>query len=256
MDSWLRALAWVALLFLIVPLVASTGCTFFNMHGDWRSARRDSSLQAPDPASTPEAIVQVYAARTVGWKGAFGVHTWIVVKPSHAARYTRYDVVGWGVMRGYPAIQVDRTGPDNYWFGTRPEKLADRRGPGVDAMITRIQEAVKRYPYADSYRLWPGPNSNTFVAYIGRVVPELRVDLPPTAVGKDFLPDSSVLAAAPSGTGYQVSLYGVLGVLAALEEGIELNVLGLSFGVDFNSPALRLPGLGRIGFPQGSGTEN
>ena len=81
-------------------------------------------------------------------------------------------------------------------------------------------------------------------------MPELRVDLPPTAIGKDFLPNGAVAAAAPSGTGYQVSLFGLLGVLGALEEGVELNVLGLSFGVDFNTPAVKLPGLGRIGWPQ------
>jgi hypothetical protein len=249
MNSWKRTLGWAALLVLAVPLVASSGCTLLNGPSDWRSARRDPSSQAPDPATTREAVVQVYAARTVGWKGAFGVHTWIVVKPSNAARYTRYEVVGWGVMRGYPAIQVDRTGPDNYWFGAAPEKLLDRRGPEVDALIRRIEEAVKTYPYPDSYRTWPGPNSNTFVAHIARAVPELRLDLPPTAIGKDFL-GSSIVAAAPSGTGYQLSLYGLLGVMGALEEGIELNLLGLSFGLDFNTPGVRLPGMGRIGLPQ------
>ena len=250
MPSLKRALGYAALLVLVVPLAASSGCTLLNAGTDWRSARRDSSNQAPDPAVVKEAVVQVYAARTVGWKGAFGVHTWIVVKPTGAPRYTRYEVVGWGVMRGYPAIQVNRTGPDNYWFGAAPEKLLDRRGPGVDALIERIEQAVKTYPYPDRYRTWPGPNSNTFVAHIAREVPELRLDLPPTAIGKDFLPNGSIVASAPSGTGFQASLYGLLGVTGALEEGIELNLLGLSLGLDFNTPGIRLPGLGRIGLPQ------
>jgi hypothetical protein len=218
--------------------------------GDWRNARRDSSNQAPDPRTTPEAVVQVYAARTVGWRGAVGVHTWIVVKPSGAREYTRYEVVGWGVTRGYPAIRVNQGGPDNYWFGALPEKLVERRGPEVDAWIRRIEEAVDTYPYKDSYRTWPGPNSNTFVAHVARAVPELRVDLPPTAIGKDFLPNGSMLAAAPSGTGFQVSLFGLLGLMGALEEGLELNILGLSFGLDLNSPGIKLPGLGRLGLPQ------
>ena len=250
MEAWMRVLGWTALLVLIAPLIASAGCTLLTASGDWRSARRDASDQAPHPATTREAVVQVYAARTVGWKGAFGVHSWIVVKREGAQRYTRYEVVGWGVMRGFPAIQVDRTGPDNYWFGSPPEKLVDRRGPGVEAMIRRIEEAVKTYPYPDSYRTWPGPNSNTFVAHLARAVPELGVDLPPTAIGKDFLPGGSLFARAPSGTGYQVSLYGLLGLTGALEEGVELNVLGLSFGLDLNTPGVRLPGVGRIGLPQ------
>ena len=252
MDAWARAAGWMGLFLMVLPILIATGCTYLSGPGaEWRSARRDSSNQAPDPTTTPQAVVQVYAARTVGWKGAMGVHSWIVTKRSDAERYTRYEVVGWGVMRGYPAIQVNRTGPDNYWFGAAPEKLADvRGGPEVDAMIERIEAAVGTYPYKDSYRTWPGPNSNTFVAHIARSVPELRVDLPPTAIGKDFLPNGSVFALAPSGTGFQVSIFGVLGVIGALEEGIEFNLLGLSFGLDFYSPGLRLPGIGRIGFPQ------
>ena len=55
------------------------------------------------------------------WRGVFAVHTWIVVKPSGAPRYTRYEVVGFGVADGAPAVRIDRTGPDNYWFGAEPE---------------------------------------------------------------------------------------------------------------------------------------
>jgi len=246
-----RMVGWGALLLLIVPILASTGCMMWNGPiTDWRSARRDSSGQAPDPAAMREAVVQVYGARTVGWRGALAVHTWIVVKPSGAAEYTRYEVVGWGVQRGYAAIRVTRGGPDNYWFGAEPEKLADRRGPEVDAMIAKIEAAVRSYPYPDSYRTWPGPNSNTFVAHVARAVPELRVDLPPTAIGKDFIPGGAIAAASPSGTGVQLSLFGLLGVMAGLEEGIELNVLGLSFGIDLNSPAIKLPGVGRLGWRQ------
>lgn len=39
---------------------------------------------APDPAATPEAVVQVYGARCSGWLGYFGIHTWIAVKPAGA----------------------------------------------------------------------------------------------------------------------------------------------------------------------------
>ena len=106
---------------------------------------------------------------------------------------------------------------------------------------------MRRYPYADTYRTWPGPNSNTFVAHVAREVPELRLDLPANAVGKDYLPLTSAIASAPSGTGVQLSVLGLAGVLVAAEEGIELNLLGLSLGIDIARPALRLPGLGRVG---------
>ena len=54
-------------------------------------------------------------------------------------------------------------------------------------------------------------------------------------------------AAAPSGTGYQLSLFGALGVLVARTEGLELNILGLSLGIDFARPGVMLPGIGRLG---------
>lgn len=235
------------LLGFVIPIAVS--CATLQRDGNtWSTARRDPTNQAPDPATTPEAVVQVYAARTYGWRGALGVHTWIAVKPSGAATYKRYEVIGWGVNRGVPAIRVDRMGPDNYWFGSRPEVLVERRGEGVDALIAKIEAAVADYPYPNSYRTWPGPNSNTFVAHVARAVPELRLDLPATAVGKDFLPEGALFASAPSGTGAQVSLFGLLGLLVAAEEGLELNLLGLTVGIDFNDLDLKLPGLGRLGF--------
>ena len=237
-------------LLVALPVASSTGCTMLNVRDDWRAARRDSSLQAPDPAAHREAIVQVYGARTVGLRGALAVHTWIAVKPAGAAEYTRYEVMGWGVMRGYPALRVTRGNADNYWFGAEPQKLVDRRGEGVDALIAQIERAVESYPYRDSYRTWPGPNSNTFVAHIGRSVPDLRLELPPTAIGKDFLPNGDLAARAPSGTGFQLSVFGVIGVLLAASEGVELNLLGLTFGVDLGAPGIKLPGLGRVGIPK------
>jgi hypothetical protein len=174
------------------------------------------------------------------------VHTWIALKPANAEQYTRYEVVGWGVDRGAPAVRVNRAGPDNYWFGSRPDLLLDRRGEGVGELIAKVEAAVAAYPYPTSYRTWPGPNSNTFVAYVGRAVPELRLDLPPTAIGKDFLAGAALAGLSPSGTGAQVSVLGLLGILAAWEEGIEVNLLGLSFGVDVKDAALKVPIAGRL----------
>jgi hypothetical protein len=232
-------------------LLLAAGCAPFERVGqNWWELRRDSSGQAPDPATTQDAVVQVYAARAVGWRGVMAVHTWVAVKPSGAPAFTRYEVMGWGVGNGAPAVRVNRTGPDNYWFGSRPQLLVDCRGQGVDELITRLEAAVGAYPYPTSYRTWPGPNSNTFIAYLGRAVPELRLDLPVTAIGKDFIPGGMPAAMSPSGTGVQLSLFGVLGVLAGLDEGLEVNVLSLAFGIDVKRPALKLPVVGRLGLSQ------
>jgi len=213
---------------------------------DWRNASREPVGLAPGPAATPEAVVQVYAARTWGWRGYFGVHTWVAVKPAHAKAYTVYEVIGWRLHRGGSALAIHDRGPDERWFGSAPALLADKRGPDADALIVRIDRAARAYPYAAQYTMWPGPNSNTFTAWIGRAVPELGIDLPPTAIGKDYLGDRLV-ATAPSGSGVQFSFFGLLGVIASGIEGFEVNVLGLSFGFDPFSPAIKLPFIGRIG---------
>jgi len=235
LASWLTVAALVS------------GCApLQRLAGGWREARRDSSGQAPDPTTTPEPVVQAYAARAVGWRGVFAVHSWITFKPRDALAYTRYEVVGWGVGNGAPAIRVNRMGPDSYWFGARPERLVDHRGDGAEVMIEKIEEAVRRYPYPWSYRTWPGPNSNTFTAYVARAVPELELELPPTAIGKDYLPSGALAARSPSGSGVQVSVLGVAGLLAAVDEGLEVNVLGLTFGLAVKRPGLKLPIVGRV----------
>ncbi|MGH7355417.1 MAG: DUF3750 domain-containing protein [Candidatus Rokuibacteriota bacterium] len=231
---------------VLLPLCAS--CAVFERASQsWWELRRDSSSQAPDPATTPEPVVQVYAARAVGWRGVLAVHTWTSVKRREAPAFTRYEVIGWGVDQGTPAVRVNRMGPDNYWFGARPELLVELRGDGVEAVVDKIETAVAAYPYRDSYLTFPGPNSNTFTAWIGREVPELGLHLPPTAIGKDYLPHGLPVGRSPAGRGVQLSLFGLLGVLAGVDEGLEVNVLGLVFGVDVKDPALKLPFVGRVG---------
>ena len=213
----------------------------------WRTAPRHSAGIAPDPvANADTAIVQVYAASTYSWRGYFAVHTWIIVKHSGETAFTRYDVVGWG---GGNVVRTNYAVPDGLWFGAEPEILLDLRGEGVDAIIDDVQKAVKTYPYPQEYRSYPGPNSNTFIAHIGREVPALDLDMPANAIGKDYRPITNPVGLSPSGTGVQANLYGMLGFTAGLEEGLELNLLGLNFGIDFNRPAIRVPSIGRLGLP-------
>ena len=223
-------------------VVTVASCT--STRSDWRTASREPVGLAPDPAEVNEAMVQVYGARTIGTKGWFGVHTWVAVKPTGAPQWTVYEVVGWRLRWSPTAVVVNNRPPDGRWFGATPELYAQRRGAGVDALIERIEQAARTYPYGGEYRAWPGPNSNTFTAWIARAVPELELDLPATAIGKDYL-GASILGAAPSGSGFQVSLVGVLGVAVSHVDGLELNLLGLNFGV--NRSGLKLPVVGRVG---------
>jgi Protein of unknown function (DUF3750) len=233
-------------LLLVIAVILALGWLAGARAPDWRVASREPVGLAPDPATTPEAVVQVYAARVIGWRGYFGVHSWVAVKPAGAPSYTVYEVIGWRLRYGNSALVIRSRGPDERWFGALPELLAERRGPDAEALVARVDEAARAYPYAGEYGLWPGPNSNTFTAWIARAVPELRIDLPPTAIGKDYLRDR-VFATAPSGSGFQVSLMGLLGFTASGVEGLEVNVLGLTFGFHPYRPSIRLPVVGRFG---------
>jgi len=243
-----RAAALVLTLFVLPP-----GCMVVAHYGGdgagpWR-ARHGSADLAPEAAS-PDAVIQVYAARAARWRGAIGVHTWMATKRTDERAYTRLEVIGYRVYWGGGAVRVRQGTPDSIWFGNTPTLLREIRGDErVDALIDRLHAAAELYPHDDTYHVWPGPNSNTFIAHLARVVPELRLELPANAVGKDWLDGGRIAALTPSGTGAQLSLGGYAGILLGVEEGIEVNLLGLSAGIDLVPPAIKLPGIGRIGFP-------
>jgi len=226
-------------------LISFTGVSPVSAQ-EWRAFPRTAGL-APNPMEVRDAMVQVYGARTRGLKGLFGVHTWVAVKPTEAPAWTVYEVIGWRLRYSDSAVVVRTRDPDGRWFGSEPELYAEKRGKGVDELIRRIDKAARDYPYAREYSVWPGPNSNTFTAWITRAVPELEVDLPATAIGKDYL-GNALVSSAPSGSGFQLSLGGLLGIAASGVDGLELNLLGLNFGI---SPSgIKLPLIGRIGAPR------
>lgn len=235
----------IILLSLIASLIQAMHQRESRVQEGWWAARRDSSGMAPDARQNAQlAIVQVYAAPTWGWKGVVAVHPWIVFKRAGDTEYNRYEVVSWG---GGEKVRRNRNAPDGYWYGAEPRLLVEHRGAQAEAMIPQIEAAIASYPWPDTYHAWPGPNSNTFVAHIGRVVPALKLDMPANAVGKDFRSLRNPIGLPPSGRGIQVSLLGVAGITLGAEEGFELNVLGLSMGLDFTPLRLRLPFIGGVG---------
>jgi hypothetical protein len=153
---------------------------------DWRTASRASAGIAPDPATTPEAVLQVYGADAWGWRGWFAIHTWIAAKRTGEAAYTVYDVVGWRSRRGEPVVRIYHDIPDRHWYGEKPRLLKEHRGAGVDALIAAVDRAARAYPWKSDYKAFPGPNSNTFVAWIARQVPRLELELPFAAIGSGY----------------------------------------------------------------------
>lgn len=236
----------VLLIFAIylLPGLAAAGFWASRDHPrNWRDANWTSSRILPDTAASKDARVVIFAAQTGGFKGAFAVHSWIVVKSTGAKHYDRYDVVGWGLP-----VRKNNYEPDGYWYSNRPEIVWQASGAAADALIPKIEAAIARYPYnvKGGYRLWPGPNSNTFVASIMRSVPEIDAVLPANAVGRDYLGDDRFFAFDPAGDAH-VTLFGLLGFAIGVKSGFEVHVLGLVAGFDIRHPGIKVPALGRLG---------
>ena len=239
---------WFFMLAIVAPVLIGAAASWAGGWPDsWRSADWSSTGTLPSAASESEAMVAVYAARSGRWKGVVAVHHWIVVKPANSGSYVRYDVVGWG-----NPVRRNHRAPDARWYGNDPRVIHEVRGSRAEALIGSIEAAIADYPWSGggTYRVWPGPNSNSFVAYVLRNVPGFGAEMDPTGVGKDYMGPGVRLGPTPSGTGWQVSAWGVLGAAIARAEGFELHVLGATIGIDPQDLAIKLPGLGAIGLRQ------
>jgi hypothetical protein len=110
------------------------------------------------------------------------------VKPSNADHYTVLEVVGWRARWGVPVLRVEQDLPDRYWFGAEPELVYEKTGEGVDEIIVSILEASSEYPWANEYVVFPGPNSNTYPAWLAEQVEGFDPDLPFRAIGSGWTP--------------------------------------------------------------------
>lgn len=201
---------------------------------------------APNPEQFSDPVIQVYAARTWGVKGKFAVHTWLAYKESSANHYEVVQVIGWKQEPDGNVVFTEATIADKTWWGNEPMLLFDVRGQTAGDLIPKLKSAITSYPWSKEYVVYPGPNSNTFVSWVAERVPELKLDLPATAIGKDWRPLEHSFRESPSGTGITASLLGLLGIQLGIEEGLEINLAGLHFEVDLLDLKVGLPLIGNI----------
>ncbi len=230
-------------LFLLPIIARAAFYTVSNEPRSWRDADWSSTGMLPAASDFKSPRVIVFTGTAGAWKGVFSVHSWIVLKRANETHWTRYDLVGWG-----EPVRLNNWPVDGRWYGNMPVAIADISGADAEKLIPRIEAAVSAYQFGrpGDYRIWPGPNSNSFVASILRAVPELAVSLPPNAIGRDFR-DGIYAGLTDSRTGVELNLNGLAAIKFGWVEGIELNLLGLVAGVDLRHPGLKLPGFGRIG---------
>jgi len=112
----------------------------------------------------------------------------VAAKHTGESEYTVYEVIGWRLYSGLSLVRIEKDAPDRYWFGEKPRLLVEHRGNGVDEMIDAVDKAARSYPWPETYKAFPGPNSNTFTAWIARQVPQLKLSLPFSAIGSGYRP--------------------------------------------------------------------
>lgn len=243
MRTLKRAILFIAVVF-ILPALATAGWWHFQQRpASWRAADWSSAGVLAAAPLPEEAAIHILAARTGGFKGAFAVHSWVVVKKPGASAFERYDKVGWG-----SPIRRNAYAADGRWYSNPPAIVASVTGDEAARLIPAVEAAIAGYPYSHhgDYRIWPGPNSNSFVAHVLRAVPELGATLPPNAAGRDFAPGLFAFDIAPDGRDVHVTLGGLAGFAAGLRSGFELHFMGLVAGVDVMRPALKVPAYGRV----------
>lgn len=240
------AITVFAFLFLLPAAGTAAWWASVDRPSSWRSADWSASGVLPAANEINGPAVFLMAARTGGLKGAFSVHCWIVIKRDDGAGYDRYDKVGWGLpvrKNGYAA--------DGRWYSNTPRIIAAVRGAAARPLVAKAEAAIAAYPYSHrgDYRIWPGPNSNSFVAYVLRAIPEMDARMPSNAVGRDFAPGFASLTIDRDHTDIHATIGGLVGFAAGLRSGFELHLLGLVAGFDFTRPALKIPAYGRVGLP-------
>ena len=102
-------------------------------------------------------------------------------------------MVGWRGNQGNGVVGIRRDIPDRYWYGSRPQLLKEHRGVQAESLIDAVDAAARLYPWKKSYKVFPGPNSNTFTAWIGRQIPELELELPWSAIGARYVDYAEML---------------------------------------------------------------
>ena len=178
------------------------------------------------------------------WYVRFATHGWFDVRRGPEEPWLRIEVITPTSGVRIREIAPESALSDLRW-GDRPVRVrgvlrGERAAEAANSLLEQAQA------YSDgAYRSIPGPNSNTFVAAMAAATPHLRSTMHHNAVGKDYVSPIG-FAATPSKTGGRLDTPW-LGVALGLQEGIELHLAGLQFGVGLWPPRVCIPFLPEVG---------
>lgn len=197
------------------------------------------STAAADKPTIMVKSVRLPARSWLPWFTRFAEHTWIDFY--HAGTWHRAE---WNNVDHIIMFETSATAAfaDVRW--EREVAVHEQfSGEWTVPIMAKILEIATDYEYAKHYLPWPGPNSNTFVNWLTSEV-GLPIVMPPTALGKDYTTWLHAGITA-SNTGIELETM-LLGAEVGFREGVEAHVLGLTLGVGFWPPAIKLPFLPAI----------
>jgi hypothetical protein len=238
-----RRFFYILLAIFILPALIHLGVwSVAERPSGWRQATWSSAGILDQSPPKNEAQIYVFTARTGGLKGALATHSWLVLKPLGASSYDRYDVVGWG-----SPVRKNAYDADGHWYSNTPEISYQVVGLKAHELLPQVERAIAYYRWQKhgDYTLWPGPNSNTFVANVLQQVPSLSAFTPTTAVGRDFPADGKWIGRRKDGAVF-ATLGGYLGLVFGGGVGLEVNFLGLVAGINPNARQVLIPTFGAV----------
>jgi len=193
-----------------------------------------------------ELVVQLRRATLPRRRAWVAVQYWFVIYEPGGGRWQRWEVWQYPGSGGDSWAHVHRNmmHPDANLGGGKCLLVREWRGAAAGRLVAAVRQSP-HYPCRQTYRAWPGPNSNTYVAWILRQA-KVSFDLGPKAIGRDYLGTFGA-AITTTRTGIQVETVPI-GFKVGLIDGVEIHILAISLGIDFLRPAIKTP-FGRLGWP-------
>jgi hypothetical protein len=226
----------------VVVLVFAVLMGAGEMNGWWASRAGTFQPKHPD-----QAEARLSYARLPSILKPVAAHAFLLSYDPRTRQWNRWEVwqdssqceTSWG------HVHLNLLAPQSGVGGGRP--WTARVWHGDEARrLTEVLHRAGTYPDRDRYAPWPGPNSNTFAAWVFNEA-GVPVDFSPLAIGKDH---RGWIGGGVSSTRTGLQLETpVLGIKAGVKDGVEIHVLALTVGVDLWPPALKTP-FARIGFPE------
>ena len=132
----------------------------------------------------------------------FATHSWIVT--SNKGKIKRWDliwsrIIGKDSSKGHVYLNMIApwVGMNKYLFKGAPKYPSKLIGYSEGNKNSLTEKAIKfldknarKYPFKKRYRIYPGPNSNTFIQWFLDKFPELEIRLSRRAFGKNYLRNS------------------------------------------------------------------